>query len=234
MDKILNTISATVRRSMLLPAKVIHTMSRGRITPNHITLVSLLGHIGVVWALWQWRPVLAAILLAVFGIMDSLDGALARLQKKASSKGMFYDAMSDRAKEVLLYTGLMVYCFRVYDTYAISYAPTIENTVHDVLTHVSGQLPTVVLISAVYGLSFLISYAKAKGETALAQKTKDDPNSINRVFADGLGRYEVRMAIVIVGLLSGYLLTSLVVLLGVTAFTASQRFARISKALTHV
>lgn len=229
MDKLISGISARVRSWMVIPARAINKLSRGKITPNHITLVSLLGHLSVVWALSELRPILAAALLAFFGLMDSLDGALARLQKSTSVQGMFYDAVSDRAKEILVYIGIALFLPNVF-------LHNLDGLSEGILRFsVNNYLQIEVwLVVALCGLSLLISYIKAKGEMALAGSGKYSSQQLNRVFSDGLARYEVRMAVVIVGLLSGRILVALVVLLILLVFTALQRFVRISKALSCV
>lgn len=194
---------------MRWPALFLHKISRGRITPNQVTLVSLLGHVGVFWALWSYRPILAAVLLVFFGLMDTLDGALARLQGKTSVLGMFFDATSDRVKEVLLYAGITRFFFAEtsgYELSAIAWLP-----------------------AAVLGGSLVVSYIKAKGEMAIAASDKHSTQERNRLFADGLARYEVRMAFVVLGLLSGLLVESLWVLLAMIVFTALQRTVRIAR-----
>ena len=74
-------IVARVRQKMLVVAKYLDEISQGKIKPNHITLISLLGHIPVAIAIITGEPILGAALLAVFAGLDSLDGALARVQK---------------------------------------------------------------------------------------------------------------------------------------------------------
>ncbi len=209
MDKVLNKIGSVVRGWMIVPAKAINKLSGGRVKPNHVTLTSLLGHVVVLWALWNSRPILAAALLALFGIMDSLDGALARLQKTSSLNGMLFDASSDRVKEVLLYVGL-------------TQLVLVDNS------------RFIWLPAAVLGGSLVVSYIKSKGEMALAGTKKHDAQSLNRIFADGIARYEVRMAIVFAGLISGRIILSLWLLLFLVCFTALQRIVRVSKALNHV
>lgn len=219
MDKLLNKIASTVRGWMRWPAVFLNRISGGRVRPNHVTLVSLLGHFGVVWALWHARPILAALLLAVFGIMDTLDGALARLQGTASVSGMFYDAISDRAKEVLVYVGLA--------SVVVPYGNTYNYFVY--------EDRYAWLLVAVCGMSLVVSYIKAKGEVAASGLKNQDAQALNRIFANGIARYEVRMALVIVGLLTGYTITVLAILLVLATFTALQRTVRISHYLrTHV
>lgn len=229
MDKALNKISGTVRSWMFWPARFLNFISGGRIKPDHVTLVSLLGHLSVVWALMQWRPLLAALLLAFFGIMDTLDGALARLQKTTSLRGMFFDSVSDRIKEVLVYIG--VACF-------------ISQSVYYNSSRLAGWLATTYaswgnyggewLVVAVCGLSLVISYVKAKGEMALSSGGTHDSQLLNRVFSDGFARYEVRMTIIIIGLLSGQLFIIMHILLILLVITVLQRIIKVSKALNNV
>lgn len=219
MDKLLNSVASHVRTWMLLPARCIHFVFRGKITPNHITLISLLGHFLVLLALYQNRPILAAIYLAFFGIMDSLDGALSRVQKSSSVQGMFFDAVSDRAKEVIVYAGLALYIEQngYYD-----FGVTLQNF--------AAPNPYLWLPLTVLGLSMLVSYIKAKGEMALSNK-KVDAQKLNRVFSDGIARYEVRMTVLIVGLLAGRIIMALYVLAALLVITCAQRFYKVSKAL---
>ena len=210
MDSLLSVISNTIRGWMLVPARAINRVSDGRVTPNHITLVSLLGHGLIVWALWNARPIVAAFLLIFFGLMDSLDGALARVQKSSSVNGMLYDATSDRVKEVLMYVGLTQYVL------------------------IQGSANYTWLPAAVLGGSLVVSYIKAKGEMALATQGGHDAQKLNRVFSDGVARYEVRMALIVLALLSGRVVFVLWVLLILVTYTALQRIIKVSRALSHV
>ena len=224
MDSFLNVVAKLVRSWMLEPARVINTLSRGRVTPNHITLVSLLGHGLVVWALWNARPIVAALLLVFFGLMDALDGALARVQNKTSVQGMFYDAKSDRLKESLVYVGIAIYYWAssgYYDGSDNSWIIRLNSNV--------GWIPVAAL-----GLSLLVSYIKAKGEMALSSTGKYDPQKLNRIFSDGFARYEVRMALIIIGLLTNSLLLAMLILITLLIFTALQRTIKVSKALKNV
>lgn len=187
----------------------LNNLSKGRIKPLHITLISFLGHIPVAWALITCRPILAAVLLAFFSILDALDGALARVQHSSSLSGMYLDAVSDRAKEVIVYSALSVYSFKHIDT-NIAW-----------------------LIVAVAGTSVLVSYTKAKGEMAIAGQSKD-PQKLNRIFGVGISSYEVRVVLLVVGLLFGWLLYILPLLLVLNTVTIIERFIRISTKLNEL
>ena len=226
MDTALNAIAKSVRTFMRWPAQFLDRISGGRITPNQVTLVSLLGHFTVIWALWKDRPILGAILLIFFGIMDTLDGALAKLQKRASLKGMLYDAVSDRVKEVLVYVGVMIYL----DGGGVYLSNSVSSGIHDWYTNVAFVSPYTIIV-AVCGLSLVVSYIKAKGEMALSSTGNYNAQKLNRVFSDGFARYEVRMALIVLGLLTGNLLLILHVLVALLIFTSLQRIFRVSKAL---
>jgi phosphatidylglycerophosphate synthase len=185
----------------------VNKLFRSKLKPSHVTTISLLGHFPAAWALWTCRPVLAAVLIAGFGLLDALDGALAREQGTASKLGMFYDAVTDRMKEVIIYSGLAVY----------------------VSKHVSDVDPW--LVVAVAGTSLLVSYVKAKGEMAVTAKNHDK-QTLNRAFGSGISRYEVRMALLIVGLLAtSYLAPILRLMVALNLFTAAGRFLEIGRIL---
>ncbi len=205
MDPLQLIINA-VRAFMARLAKVLNNVSKGAIKPVHITILSFLGHIPAAWALWQCRPILAAGLITVFGLMDSLDGALAREQKTVSRLGTFFDAVTDRMKEALLYSALVVF--------------TSE--------HVAGVAPWLVVAAA--GTSLLVSYVKAKGEAVLVG-TETDVQKLNRMFDGGLARYEVRMAMLVIGLLTGYLAPLLKLMVALNMITAAIRFMQVSQLL---
>jgi phosphatidylglycerophosphate synthase len=204
-----NSIVTYVRQQMTHVASFLNRATNGKLTPTHITIVSLIGHIPVAWALVTCRPILAAVLLAFFSLLDALDGALARVQKTASVSGMYYDAVSDRLKEVIVYSALAVY------------------TTNHIGANIAWQ------VVAVLGTSLLVSYTKAKGEMALAGANVD-VQKLNRAFGSGIASYEVRVVLLVIGLLFDkleYVLPLLIVLNSITIIT---RFLQINNELKRV
>ncbi len=197
-----------VRELMSKLAKLINRLSGGKVKPSHITTVSILGHIPIAAALYYGEPISAAVLIIIFGLMDSLDGALARVQKTTSKFGMYYDATSDRLKEIIIYCGLAVYI--------ANYLPQ------------AGAW----LVVAVAGSSLLVSYTKAKGEMAISS-SKHDKQALNRAFSSGIARYEIRMAMLVAGLLfsTTLLLPILRLILALNVMTAIMRFFQVSDIL---
>jgi len=207
----MNVMKKFVRTVMFHIAGFIDYWTKGKVKPNHITVLSLLGHIPVAWALVTCRPVLAAILLAFFSLLDALDGALAKVQNSASLSGMFFDAVSDRMKEVIVFSALAVFVYKHID----------PNIVWQVV--------------AVCGTSLLISYTKAKGEMAVAGKIAEkDTQKINRLFGIGIASYEIRVTAIVAGLLFGIIEYILPLLIAANLLTVALRFIVISKELYEI
>lgn len=178
----INYITDKGRGLMVPVAKGIDKVFKGKVGPNAITLLSFLGHFLVFIAIIDSQFILAAILLVFFGLLDALDGALARVQKKSSPAGMLLDATSDRAKEAIIYAAL-IYHFADIENFAGVMASTF----------------------AMAG-SFMVSYVKAKGETAIASKGQSH-STVNRKFAGGIMQYQVRMTFLVVGLVFNILVS---------------------------
>lgn len=206
MNSLLDTCRDVVRNLMRAVARSLNSLTRGKLSPNSVTIFGFLMHVPIAFLIAKGYFGYAAAALVVFGLFDALDGELARLQKRASSAGMLLDASTDRMKEVLLYTG---------SAYALACL---------------GYAHGAAWAAAAVGSSLCVSYIKAKGETAV-KDSKLSPNEINRLFQDGLGRFEIRMFILIVGLLSSELLVALIVITVLSTFTAFERLIKISNKL---
>lgn len=76
------------------------------ISPNTITLFSLLTGISIFPALYFQQTIIALMLLMISGYLDTLDGALARATQQTSSSGTVFDIMSDRIVECSIVFGL--------------------------------------------------------------------------------------------------------------------------------
>lgn len=201
----MSKVVAFIRSVMFHVAGFIDYWTKGKIKPSHITALSLAGHVPVALALIAGRPVLAAVYLAIFAGLDALDGSLARVQGSSSRAGMFFDAVSDRAKEVILYSALAVFTFN----------------------HLGVDL--VWQIVALCGSSLLVSYTKAKGEMAVSGS--HDAQKLNRLFGIGIASYEIRMVVVIIGLVFNLLSSLLPLLIALNSLTIAMRFLVISKYL---
>lgn len=205
MKTVVNGIKTQVRAFMRIIARILHKLSGGKITPNGITIFGTLMHAPIAWLIATEHFVWAAILLVIFGLFDTLDGELARLQDRASVKGMLLDASTDRLKEAMLYTGV---------AYVLATGTSPE---------------TAAWAAAAAGASVSVSYVKAKGEAAVASSGKEIPHHVlNRMFSDGILTFEIRMVVLLLGLLTGYLALATAVVAVGAGITVLQRLTRIS------
>lgn len=195
-----------VRHGMRKIARILNTISGGRLSATAVTIVSLVMHVLIAWLIATGYFGYATIGLIVFGLFDTLDGELARLQSKASNGGMLLDAVTDRMKEVLLYTGVAYALIAQGHSYAAAWAV------------------------AACGGSLLVSYVKAKGETAVAGGELS-ANEVNRLFQDGLLRFEIRMALLVIGLLFHQLLPVIIIIAVLAWLTAFERLIKIRRKL---
>lgn len=197
---------AIVKGWMTLLAGVLNKLSGGRLSPNAVTILALIMHLPIAYLIAVNQHWWAAGLLLVFGLFDALDGALARLQKKAGNAGMLLDATTDRIKETILYCGV---------AYSL----------------IGGTNPKLAVWAvAACGASLCVSYVKAKGETAVSDH-KLTPNEINRLFQDGLLRFEIRMTILIIGLIANQLAIAVITIAVFSTFTVFGRLISITKYL---
>ena len=206
INSLLDACRSTVKSIMNVIARGLNSLTGGRLSPNAVTITSLLAHVPVAWLIAQGYFGYAALGLVVFGLFDALDGGLARLQGKASNAGMLLDASTDRMKEVLLYVGAAFALVAQDQAYYAAWAV------------------------AACGGSLLVSYVKAKGETAVAGG-KLTANEVNRLFQDGLMRYEIRMAALIIGLVGGKLAWAVIFIAITSWLTAFVRLVKISAKL---
>ncbi len=208
MADIMTAIRAVFRSGARWVAVRLDRWSGGRLTPNAVTWFGFLMHVPIAYLIAIESNYWAAGLLVFFGLFDILDGGLAAVQGKASARGMLLDASTDRMKEVLLYSGA---------AYALA---------------LSDQPTMAAWAAAACGASISVSYVKAKGEAAVAAGETKIPHAVlNKMFADGLMTFEVRMAALVVGLLADQLVWAVVVIAILASYTAVQRLLRITKQL---
>lgn len=206
LNSLLDSVRSRVQAAMHVVARGLNRLSGGRLHPNVVTIVGLLAHLPIAWLIAIQVNIAAAILLVIFGLFDTLDGALARLQKRESAAGMLLDASTDRMKEVLLYSGA-AYAFVSLGRPELSFWAVLA-----------------------CGSSLLVSYVKAKGETAVAGG-KLSANEVNRLFQDGLMRFEIRMFVLVVGLLANQLIFAVIFIAITSWLTAIGRLTNISRRL---
>ena len=117
---------------------------RMRVRPNAITTASAIVVIGAGVAFGLDRARLGAAWLLLSGLLDMLDGQVARGGGMVSTFGALFDSTLDRAGEAILFAGIAVY----FETAPSQAVPV---------------LGVVLTLAALTG-SFLVSYARARAE----------------------------------------------------------------------
>jgi phosphatidylglycerophosphate synthase len=210
MKRGIDVVRQAIRRIVRVFARSLNNMTRGQLHPNTVTIFGLAMHLPIAFLIIADYWIAGGIALLVFGLFDTLDGELARIQDRVTNNGGFLDASTDRMKEVILYTAIAYW-------FALSAHPAFA-----------------AWAVAACGASMCVSYVKAKGEAVIAASGKKLSYPVlNKLFADGLLPFELRMFLLIVGLVSGYLVWIVALIAVLSAYTALERMAAISKALVH-
>jgi CDP-diacylglycerol---glycerol-3-phosphate 3-phosphatidyltransferase len=115
----------------------VERMLVGRVSPNFITAISLVlcGATGVAAAFGFLA--LACWLYVIAGILDVLDGRIARLDGKQTAAGALFDSVSDRWGELFVFAG---YAWFLHDT------------------------PWMLAVLGAFGASMMVSYTRARAE----------------------------------------------------------------------
>jgi archaetidylinositol phosphate synthase len=120
-------------------AKMLHNLG---LSPNQVSIFGIILAVLSALTYWQWKLnslllILAPLLMLASGLLDALDGALARLYGEATNFGGFFDSLLDRYADAVIICGIIL----------------------GGLTEVSWGL------AALIG-SLLVSYARARAEAA--------------------------------------------------------------------
>jgi len=196
-------------------AMALNKVSGGRISPNMVTLVGVLAHLPISWLITKGYFCYAGIGVIIFGLFDTLDGELARLQKRDSPFGMFLDSVTDRIKEILIYVG---FGFFIANSGIIQTRLTANLYFYEVIPWIITAL----------GLSLLVSYLNAWGEVALAKANVSSPK-INSTLRGGFASYEIRIALLALGLILNEVWLCLITITFLCFITVIDRFLRVIK-----
>lgn len=119
-----------------------HSLKRAGIPADAITAVGLGMSVACAIAIGSGALSLGVLLLALTGIPDTLDGAVAKASGTSSQRGAFFDSVSDRVTDALLFGGVAYYLSTLPDA--------------------SRQLPIVAF--AAFATAVLPSYIRAKAD----------------------------------------------------------------------
>ncbi len=111
------------------------------VTPDHLTVLGVLMATAAAITIGAGFLRAGLLLLALAGIPDLLDGAVAKASGMASTRGAFFDSVSDRLSDALLFGGVAWY----------------------LQTENGGRIA--LLPFAVFAAASLVSYERAKAES---------------------------------------------------------------------
>ncbi|MBD35395.1 MAG: phosphatidylglycerophosphate synthase [Actinobacteria bacterium] len=172
-------------------------LQRIGITADVVTVIGIAMSGAAAVAIGRGNLLLGFILLILTGIPDALDGAVAKAAGTSSKRGAFFDSVSDRLTDALLFGGL---------------------TWHYVTTR-PGHL--VMLPVAVMASAQIISYQRAKAELLGYEAKGGVMERAERFIVLALGL----LLSVIIG--DDALLVVLWIMLALTLVTAIQRFIKV-------
>lgn len=88
--------------------KFAQAVSRTGISPSVFTSLALFWAVAAAVALWREMPVLSIPLVAIAAGWDAIDGAVARVQDKASLFGKYIEGIIDKWVEIIIYAGIFL------------------------------------------------------------------------------------------------------------------------------
>jgi archaetidylinositol phosphate synthase len=91
-------------------AKMLHNLG---LTPNQVSILGIALAVLSAITYWQWKfhpllLILAPLLMLASGLLDALDGALARLYGEATNFGGFFDSLLDRYADAIIICGIIL------------------------------------------------------------------------------------------------------------------------------
>jgi len=116
-------------------------LQRAGITANQITVVGLIVSIAAALVIAQGWLIAGAVLLALSGVLDVLDGSVAKASGTASPRGAFFDSVVDRVSDTFVLGGVAWYLASAESAHLA------------------------VLPLALVGASTLVSYERARAES---------------------------------------------------------------------
>jgi CDP-diacylglycerol---glycerol-3-phosphate 3-phosphatidyltransferase len=174
-------------------------LSRTGLSANAVTVAGVLVQAGAAIAILDGRLLLAGLVSIVSGLLDAVDGAIAKAQGKATKFGALLDSTTDRLSDALFFLPL---------AWLYGVAP-------DVASREDPAIAGLALVALV--LSFLVSYVKARAE-GLGLDCKV-----------GIAERFERLAIIILGLLFDVVLWALIALVVLSLITFVQRVMHVRK-----
>lgn len=180
-------------------------LGKSRLKPDTVTWLALGMGIIAAGAIATNHLIIGASLILISGILDVLDGALARSTNQSSRFGAVLDSTFDRISEAVVFLGVLGLYVMNFSPSASLLAPQTEYIVGTVLTFL-----------AIIG-SFLTSYVRARAE------------GLGLDCSVGLFTRFERVIILALGLLFNQLVIALLILVVLAFVTVGQRLVYVRR-----
>jgi len=107
---VLTKLKQRVQSWLTSEAALLHRLG---LTPNHVSILGLILALISAVTYWQWQlhPLLlivAPLLMLASGLLDALDGAIARIYGEATKFGGFFDSLLDRYADAVILCGIIL------------------------------------------------------------------------------------------------------------------------------
>lgn len=113
-------ISQVIERGVLsLKAAVTKVVVALRISPNLLTLTSLIPTALATYYLANGRLTVAGLWIIAAGFFDVIDGAVARALDRMTPFGAVLDSVTDRASDAFIYVGAVLYFYRIQEPFYV-------------------------------------------------------------------------------------------------------------------
>ena len=166
---------------------VAQVVVRAGISANAVTLTGLALTMIAGYLIAIGQHLAAGAMLCLGGLLDGLDGSVARISGEQSPFGAFLDSIIDRFSESAAFFGALFYFLSV-----------------------ESRLGIVVTFLAIVG-SLLVSYARARAE------------GLGLTMREGVLTRLERVAVLVIGLLLGYLMVAISIIALLSICTVFQR-----------
>jgi len=107
---LLTKFKQRVQLQLTSVAKSLHNLG---LSPNHVSILGIILAVLSAITYWQWQLnslllILAPLLMLASGLLDALDGALARTYGEATNFGEFFDSLLDRYADTVILCGIIL------------------------------------------------------------------------------------------------------------------------------
>lgn len=96
-----------------LPDAAVRGVARTGVHPNFLSALGLVVNLSAAISFGTGRFAAAGVAMLAAGLLDGLDGSVARVQGRASRFGEFLDSSFDCYSDLVLFVGLLIYYARV-------------------------------------------------------------------------------------------------------------------------